>query len=149
MSQILGALIRLSIAPPHRLEQVRATFGDIFHYVLCDHTLDPRWPSEFLTRVALTIPLSWDKSRVVAQITCHKLVAEVLANVFDEIQRPGLQEKITDFNGCFSFRRQRKGTKLSTHSWGIAIDLNPESNWGGDWDGRSRDPVHFQFCSGY
>jgi hypothetical protein len=21
--------------------------------------------------------------------------------------------------------------------------------WGGDWSGRSRDPMHFQYCSGY
>jgi hypothetical protein len=76
------------------------------------------------------------------------------------------------FGGCFSFRPQRTGTKLSTHAWGIALDLNPESNaqgtagnmdarvvaifkqagftWGGDWHGRVRDPIrHFQFCTGY
>jgi D-alanyl-D-alanine carboxypeptidase len=65
----------------------------------------------------------------------------------------------------------RTNTKPSTHSWGIAIDLNPETNaqgtagdmdagvieifrgagfkWGGDWEGGTRDPMHFQFCTGY
>ena len=173
MSQILGECTRVSIAPPHGLEQICATLGDIFKYILFDHTLDPRWQTEFLTPIALpfAIPLSWDKSRVVSQITCHKLVADVFATVFEEIEHAGLQPKITSFGGCFNFRAQRTGTKLSTHAWGIAIDLNPETNeqgtagqmdagvisvfkqagfgWGGDWEGRARDPMHFQFCDGY
>lgn len=173
MSQTMGEGTRVSIQPPHGIEQICATFGDIFKYILPDHTLDPRWQTEFLTRIALpfTIALSWDKSRAVAQITSHKLMAEVFATVFEEIERADLQQKITTFGGCFNFRPQRTGTKLSTHAWGIAIDLNPESNaqgtagkmdpaivgifkqagftWGGEWEGRSRDPMHFQYCSGY
>lgn len=44
------------------------------------------------------------------------------------LQTANLQETITTYGGCFSFRPQRTGTRLSTHSRGIAIDLNPESN---------------------
>ena len=173
MSQTLGERTRVLIAPPQGLEQICAAFGDISRYILSDHTLDPRWQTEFLTRIALpfAIPLSWDKTRVVAQVTCHKLVADVFTTVFEEIERGGLQQKLTSFGGCFNFRPQRTGTKLSTHAWGIAIDLNPESNaqgtagnmdpaiveifkqagftWGGDWEGHSRDTMHFQYCSGY
>lgn len=104
-------------------------------------------------------------------MTCHKLLANVFTGVFNRLQTGGLQTKITSFGGCFSFRPQRTGTKLSTHAWGIAIDLNPETNqqgtagnmdpaviatfrdsgfeWGGDWQGKTRDPMHFQFCTGY
>lgn len=173
MSQTLGERTRVSMTPPRGLEQICSTFGDIFKYILFDHTLDPRWQTEFLTRIALpfAIPLSWDKSRVVSQITCHKVVADLFTTVFEEIERAGLQQKLTSFGGCFNFRPQRTGTRLSTHAWGIAIDLNPESNsqgtagnmdpavvgifkqagftWGGEWEGRSRDPMHFQFCDGY
>ncbi len=161
------------LACPHGLDQIRATFGDIFQYVLPDHTLDPRWQTDSLVRAALPfpLPLSWDKSRTVTQMTCHKFVAGIFTDVFGHLQSAGLQEKITSFGGCFSFRPQRTGTKLSAHSWGIAIDLNPETNaqgtagnmdpgvvrafravgfeWGGEWQGRSRDPMHFQFCTGY
>ena len=161
------------LACPRGLDQICSTFGDIFQYILPDHSLDTRWQPEFLTRIALPfpVPLSWDKSRSVTQMTCHKLMADIFADVFAQLQSAGLQEKITTFGGCFSFRPQRTGTKLSAHSWGIAIDLNPEENeqgtvgnmdpgvveifrdagfeWGGGWQGKVRDPMHFQFCAGY
>lgn len=161
------------LVPPHGLDQIVATFGDIFEYIREDHTLDPRWQAEMLESVSLpfAIPLSWDKSRSVQRITCHKQLAPICTSVFANIQAAGLQSAITSFGGCFSFRPQRTGTKLSTHAWGIAIDLNPETSgqgtagnmnpdvisifkeagfsWGGDWQGKVRDPMHFQFCTGY
>jgi hypothetical protein len=172
MSQTMGERTSV-LAPPYGLDQIRATFGEIFTYILPDHTLDPRWETQFLTRIDLPfrLRLSWDKSRLVKQMTCHKLVAPIFTKVFAKLQSAGLQQKITSFGGCFSFRPQRSGTKLSTHAWGIAIDVNPETNqqgtageldsaiiailkqagfsWGGDWQGHSRDPMHFQYCSGY
>jgi len=161
------------LACPHGLDQICATFGDIFHYVLPDHTLDPRWQADFLVHIALPFPmsLSWDKSRTVTQMTCNRFLGGVFTEVFARLQSANVQKQITSFGGCFSFRPQRTGTKLSAHSWGIAIDLNPETNaqgttgdmdssvinifreagfeWGGDWQGRLRDPMHFQFCTGY
>jgi len=161
------------LACPHGLKQICSTFGDIFQYILPDHCLDPRWQTEFLTRIALPFPLalSWDKSRSVTQMTCHKLMTGIFTDVFARLQGEGLQEKLTSFGGCFCFRPQRTGTSLSAHSWGIAIDLNPETNaqgsagnmdpgvirifraagfeWGGDWQTKVRDPMHFQFCAGY
>jgi hypothetical protein len=161
------------LACPHGLDQIRTTFGDIFQYVIPDHTLDPRWQADFLARIPLpfALPRSWDKSRTVRQMTCHKLMASIFTDVFERLKNAGLQQPINGFGGCFSFRPRRTGTKLSAHSWGIAIDLNPETNaqgtagdmdvsivgifrdagfeWGGDWQGRTRDPMHFQFCTGY
>ncbi len=162
-----------SLVPPYGMSEVIATFGNIFTYIAEDHSLDPRWQSDFLQRTSLPFPmvLSWDRTRTVTAIVCHKLLTAIFTDVFTEISKNGLQSKVTSFGGCFSFRPQRTGTKLSTHSWGIAIDLNPETNqqgtagdmhpgivaifrnagfkWGGDWNGKSRDPMHFQFCTGY
>ncbi len=173
MSQILGEGQSVSIVSPHGLDQIRATFGDIFACLHPDHTLDPQWQTDFLQRIMLPFPmtLSWDRTRSVSQVTCHKRLGNIFADVFGRVQSTGSEKQITSFGGCFSFRPQRTGTKLSTHSWGIAIDLNPEPNaqgtagdmdsaivdifrkagfqWGGDWEGRSRDPMYFQFCSGY
>lgn len=176
MSQLTGTGAVPSVgvlAPPHGLDELVATFGDIFDYIREDHTLDPRWQTDCLTTVPLpfALTLSWDSSRQVRRISCHRLLAQTCTDVFVHIQSAGLQRKIASFGGCFSFRPQRTGTKLSTHAWGIALDLNPESNaqgtagnmdaavvaifkhagfsWGGDWQGSVRDPMHFQFCTGY
>jgi hypothetical protein len=173
MSYLSGEASPIAVAPPHGLDEICATFGNIFEYVAEDHALKEEWQSGFLARVALPFPitLSWDHSQSVSAITCHKRLLNVFTHVFDRIQDSGLQNNITSFGGCFSFRPQRTGTKLSTHAWGIAIDLNPEANqqgtagnmdtsviaifreagfkWGGDWQGRTRDPMHFQFCTGY
>jgi hypothetical protein len=173
MAQLSGEASPVPLAPPHGLDEICARFGDIFGYIAKDQTLNTGWQAEFLTRIALPFPMtiSWDHAQNTSFITCHKTLAAVFGNVFSQIQSNGLQNAITSFGGCFSFRPQRTGTKLSTHAWGIAIDLNPETNqqgtagnmdpaviaifrrvgfkWGGDWTGKFRDPMHFQFCTGY
>jgi D-alanyl-D-alanine carboxypeptidase len=161
------------LVPPHGHDEIIATFGDIHAYVAADGQLEARWQADFMARVGLpfSLRLSWDASRTTTQMTCHRRLTGVLSSVFASIQERGLQDRITTFGGCFACRPQRTGSKLSAHSWGIAIDLNPESNpqgsagsmdtglieifrqagfeWGGDWQGRIQDPMHFQFCTGY
>jgi hypothetical protein len=162
-----------SLQPPHGIEQVIGSFGNIYEYIRKDGSLDRRWAADYLARIALPFPmvLSWDHATSVRQMTCHVKLGEVFAGVFAALQKAGLQDQIKTFAGCFSFRQQRTGSKLSAHAWGIAVDLNPESNaqgtagdmdlgvieifrgvgfeWGGDWSAKVRDPMHFQFCLGY
>jgi D-alanyl-D-alanine carboxypeptidase len=161
------------LTSPHGLDEIIATFGDIRKYVRPDGQLDPRWETNFLARVNLPFPLrlAWDLSQTITRMACHRRLTAVYASVFTGIQQRGLQSTITTFGGCFAFRPQRTGSKLSAHSWGIAIDLNPGSNlqgsdgdmdtgvveifqsagfqWGGEWKGTTCDPMHFQFCTGY
>ncbi|MGA9799101.1 MAG: M15 family metallopeptidase [Terriglobales bacterium] len=161
------------LAAPHGLKEIIASFGDIYKYIGANGQLDPRWQAEFLERVTLPFPLrlSWDPSHTVNQMTCHRRMTGTFASVLNRIQELGLCGKVTSFGGCFAFRPQRTGSKLSVHSWGIAVDLNPPSNpqgspgdmdtgiidiflaagfeWGGTWQGKARDPMHFQFCTGY
>jgi hypothetical protein len=163
----------LELTAPHGLDEIITTFGDIHEYVAVDGQLEARWQVDFMERVSLpfSLHLSWDPSRTVTRMTCHRHLTRVFSSVLSSIQEHGLQDKITSFGGCFAFRPQRTGNKLSAHSWGIAIDLNPESNpqgstgtmdvglieifrragfeWGGDWQGKTRDPMHFQYCTGY
>lgn len=161
------------IMPPRGLQEIVSSFGDIFDFLHADGSLDPRWESEMLTRITLPfpLPLSWNPDLMVGQLRCHKLLADVFSQVFSEIEQQGLAGRVHSLGGCFSFRTQRAGAKMSTHAWGIAIDLDTANNaqgtagamdpgiiaifraagftWGGDWMGKRRDPMHFQFCSGY
>jgi D-alanyl-D-alanine carboxypeptidase len=158
---------------PHGIDEIITTFGDIHKYVATDGQLEPRWQVDFLDRVSLPFPvrLSWQPSRTIIRMTCHRRMSGIFSSVFGSIQERGLQDRITSFGGCFAFRPQRTGSKLSAHSWGIAIDLNPETNlqgtvgnmdgglieifrragfeWGGAWLGKTQDPMHFQFCTAY
>ena|SRR5947207_2606988 len=89
------------LMPPHGLDEVISTFGDIFALIRPDHTLDPSWQNEFLDRVQLPfpLPLSWDISRTVRQFTCHRLLVPIFTRVFDDLQNAGLQSKLTSFGG--------------------------------------------------
>ena len=87
--------------------------------------------------VTLNLPypmrLSWDKNVKVNKIQCHKLAASKLDSIFKEILSTYGYEKIVElgidlYGGCFNFRAMRGGSEYSRHSWGIAIDLDPERN---------------------
>jgi LysM repeat protein len=165
--------VKFAISPPHGLAEIKSTFGDIWQYISADGSLKPSWEAEHFGKVRLpfAIPLSWKPSLKVLNLYCHVKMKEAFKAVFTEIENKNLANKIETYGGCFNYRSKRYGSKLSTHCWGIAIDLNPETNrmgtsgnmdsrivdifkrhgftWGGDWTGRSKDPMHFQFCSGY
>lgn len=91
--------------------------------------------SPYLVKLTLPYPmtLAWDRGTKVTKITCHKLVADQLKKIFEEILAVYGLKKIQDlgidiYGGCFNYRKMRGGNDWSRHTWGIAIDLDPERN---------------------
>lgn len=89
----------------------------------------------YLTTIQLPYPmrLAWDKKTKVKTMRCHKLVADKFSSVFIDLLKHYGEEKIISlgidlFGGCFNFRQMRGGSDYSRHSWGLAIDLDPERN---------------------
>lgn len=89
----------------------------------------------YLTTIQLPFPmrLAWDLDTTVKRMRCHKLVAENFRGVFNDLLIHYGYDKIVElgidkFGGCFNYRKKRGGSSWSTHSWGIAIDLDPARN---------------------
>jgi hypothetical protein len=170
-----GEMIQ-TLKRPHGLNEIVATFGNIIDHVRTDPkgqaTLDSSFEKKHIIAVSLpfAIPLAGNNSILVSKIRCHRLLQERMQLAFERIFELDLNDEVRSFGGCFQFRQKRTGRGLSTHSWGIALDLNCETNrpaakgdmsagivslfeelgfvWGGEWM-KDKDPMHFQYCSGY
>jgi hypothetical protein len=96
----------------------------------------------FQTSLALPYPmrLAWDKSVTIRKFSVHEKVHDSALRVFKRIADAYPEERrrelgIDLFGGCLNVRPMRGGKTYSMHSWGIAIDFDPERNqlkWGRD-----------------
>jgi D-alanyl-D-alanine carboxypeptidase len=142
-----------------------------------DGTPDRAWEDEHLTRIVppYRMVLAWDTTSRLGTIRINRRCANSLLRVLTEISLHYGSEQALEANrlhlygGAYAFRTMRGSTKLSMHSYGCAIDLDPEHNylgrpydeklgmmpmdvvkmfesegweWGGNW--KRPDCQHFQ-----
>jgi D-alanyl-D-alanine carboxypeptidase-like protein len=116
----------------------------------------------------LPYPLKYD-GVTVTRSRCHKLMVPVFKAVLSELKARGLEKYVQNYGGIYNHRPIDDSTKLSTHSWGIAIDVEPQKYpagstariqaevievfarygfvYGGDFP--TPDPMHFQYATDY
>lgn len=116
----MGVSDEVPPAPPNGLAEVKSVFGDPGY--LPPGRVDPRWEAEFMRKV-------YDLPLVGHVLYVNKLIVDPLRRALAACSslRDGY---VLHTIGCFAPRAQRgsNGAVLSLHTWGIAVDLNPEQN---------------------
>lgn len=115
---------------PNGLAEIVAHYGDPKITRDQDGTwaVDPRWESANMTTIHHPLIPAAQGSR----LYMHSLVAPAFLRVLERWSArivAGESYRVLHL-GCFAPRAQRgsSGLLASTHSWGIAVDLNPDAN---------------------
>lgn len=122
--------------------------------------IDPAWVSSHIRTESVPI---------LGNVTCHRKLFRQLRGALQELSNKGLAYLIRpdEYAGCYNsrFTAVPPGTRVSRHSWGIALDVNTANNgfgqephqdrrlvkimrtwgfvWGGPW--LIPDGMHFEW----
>lgn len=87
------------------------------------------------TRIVLPyqMKLAWEPKTIVKTMVCHKKVAPSVLRCLQAVQATYTPDQIAAlgldlYGGCLNVRQVRGGNTWSMHSWGIAIDFDPDRN---------------------
>jgi hypothetical protein len=164
----MTAVLTLVCPPlPNGIKEVKKTFGD-FKYTE-------------LAKGAVDIDDTWEKDNIVmlrnvcktgCNIQLHRLIAPLFEHCLAEAMKAAPKYKVRMLGGHVPRHKMHDPKRdLSTHTWGIAFDINWDKNpvssklitdlpdefvaaftgqgwdWGGKWRG-TKDSMHFQYAVG-
>lgn len=100
----------------------------------------PVGENQIRVEIPYRLKLAWAPTTELSKITCHQKVAKSIYVIFENTLSSYGKKDITKlgldlFGGCLNVRKMRGGSAWSIHSWGSAIDLDPDKNqlrWGRD-----------------
>ena len=138
---------------------IKALFGEFSFRRTSSELISPEadWVHSAIVRQHLPV-LGW--------VECHTKILRQLSYALGELEQAGLASLVHSFDGCYVPRLQRNASALSSHTWGIAIDINAAANrlgerprmdsriveimkrWGFAWGGDFSIPdgMHFEFA---
>jgi len=158
---------------PKGFNEIIRVFGDPLPYVQNKQA----WEDKILITKKLPhgIPYAGDPKITITKIRTHFLLIDEFIDAIEECLDLGVPPDRLVYGGIYSYRLKRGMSKISTHTFGIAIDIDPARNplgkqwagcksdmmhpliiknfekrgfvWGGRW--KRPDPMHFQFATGY
>lgn len=129
---------------------------------------------KYLTKIKVPIILSnWKTKKLTLRV--HKKLANEYKSIFEEMKNAWIKVN-PDTTACFNWRRMRKSSKMSHHSYWTAIDVNWDVNgwvywktdqsspyfndqacvdirkkhwfyWWWDWRPSNNDPMHFTYMN--
>ncbi|MEM1055441.1 MAG: M15 family metallopeptidase [Bacteroidota bacterium] len=112
-----------------------------------------RAPRSKVMRLPYPMEIAWMPSVWTTQRWAHEAIHEslqaVLERILDVFGRDGIREHGLDQLGGITNVRHMRGsrTKISRHSWGIAIDLDPKRNGlRTPWPSEAKMPVEAIEC---
>ena len=155
---------------PSSTQELVRRFGDPMHYLENKRTWEGRMAIAAL-KTSLPYAYSTDgvASQTISSVRGHEDIVTELADLLQACLDDGVPPSRMPYGGCYVFRARRGGTRLSLHTWGLALDLDPAKNplgepwaddgimldsrivsrfegagwiWGGRW--HHPDPMHLQ-----
>ncbi len=129
---------------------------------------------KYLTKIKVPIILSnWKTKKLTLRV--HKKLSNEYKSIFEEMKNAWIRVN-PDTTACFNWRKMRKSSKMSHHSYWTAIDVNWDVNgwvywktdqsspyfndqacvdiwkkhwfyWWWDWRPSNNDPMHFTYMN--